>query len=268
MSHEYAFLATVKAFVQVSSLDCCPFIEVPLGKDMFSQFYFCSLCPSCILVQHFTTWTFFSGIKQRFFIFHYLRHLLVQVFLVAAITDFFLGAHLPTGISSANLILIPKKDKPTDCRDFRPISLCNFSHKVISKILADRLSIMLPNIISREQTGFVKGRSIHENISLAHEMIGTIDNKVIGGNIAVKLDMAKAYDRVSWRFLLRVLKRFGFSNTWIDLIFRLISNCRYSVSINRKTGGSDPEEAFAKGIPSRLRYSLLLMTPSVGDYLS
>lgn len=156
---------------------------------------------------------------------------------MAAITDFFLGTQLPTGISAAILILILKKYKPTDCQDFRPISLCNFSHKVISKILADRLSVMLPFIISREQTEFVKGRSMHENISLAHEMIATIDNKVARGNIAIKLDMAKAYDRVNWRFLLRVLKHFGFSNIWIDMIFRLISNCWYSVSINRKTGG-------------------------------
>lgn len=156
---------------------------------------------------------------------------------VAAVLDFFRGMQIPQGISSTNIVLIPKVDKPVDCQDFRPISLCNFSHKIISKILADRLSVVLPKIISREQSGFVKGRSIHENISLAHEMIETIDNNIIGGNLVVKLDMSKAYDRVSWKFLLAVLKQLGFSTQWRDLVFRAISNCWYSISLNRKVDG-------------------------------
>lgn len=157
--------------------------------------------------------------------------------LMAAITDFFLGVQIPQGMSSANLVLIPKTPNPSSFQDFRPISLCNFSHKIISKVLADRLAVVLPHIISREQTGFVKGRNILENISLAHEIIDGIDNKVKGGNVTIKLDMSKAYDRVNWRFLLRVLHRLGFNHIWIDLIYRLISNCWYSVSINRRTGG-------------------------------
>lgn len=157
--------------------------------------------------------------------------------IMAAITDFFHGTHLPKGIISANIVLIPKVDKPATCQDFRPISLSNFSFKIISKILAERLSTVLPNIVSKEQLGFVKGRSIHENISLAHEIIQTIDNKVSGGNIAIKLDMSKAYNRVDWSFLMRVLRRFGFSHSWVNLIYRIISNCWYSISINRKSGG-------------------------------
>ncbi|KAJ6813372.1 uncharacterized protein M6B38_143775 [Iris pallida] len=137
--------------------------------------------------------------------------LIIQHDVVAAVKDFFLGTKIPT--------------------------FSNFAHKILSKILSDRLATVLPLIISREQTGFVKGRSIHENISLAHEIISNIDKKITGGNIAIKLDMSKAYDRVSWRFLIKVLHKLEFNWTWINLIYRAISNCWYSVTVNRCRGG-------------------------------
>lgn len=61
--------------------------------------------------------------------------------LLEAVEDFFPGSELPIGISSTSLALIPKSDSPTSWSDFRPISLCNFSHKIISKLLNDRLAI-------------------------------------------------------------------------------------------------------------------------------
>ncbi|XP_071940368.1 uncharacterized protein [Coffea arabica] len=115
-------------------------------------------------------------------------------------------------------------DSPQDFSQFRPISLCNFLNKVISKILAIRLAKVLPDIISPQQSGFVKGRQIFDNILLAQELIADIGKTSRGDNIVLKIDMAKAYDRVAWPFLIQVLRRFGFCEAWTDMIWRLISN--------------------------------------------
>lgn len=154
-----------------------------------------------------------------------------------AIQSYFLGDDIPTCWSSTNIILIPKNDNPVSCKDFRPISLCNFTNKIISKILANRIGSVLPNIISQSQAGFIKGRSISDNILLAQELLASFNKQVRGGNVVIKLDMSKAYDRLSWHFIIKVLRAFGFSEVWIDLIWRMISNCWYSILINGKPSG-------------------------------
>lgn len=80
----------------------------------------------------------------------------------------------------------------------RPISLSNFFNKVLSRIIHDRLKNILPNLISSNQSGFVKGRSIIENVLLAQELVTNITKRGKPTNVVIKLDMAKAYDRVSW----------------------------------------------------------------------
>ncbi|KAI0504038.1 hypothetical protein KFK09_014985 [Dendrobium nobile] len=92
---------------------------------------------------------------------------LVKEDVLHAVVDFFGGNPYPKFFSSANIVLIPKRDGANTWTDFRPISLCTFFNKLNSKILANRLSKILPKIISLNQTGFVKGRSISDNVLLA-----------------------------------------------------------------------------------------------------
>lgn len=141
-----------------------------------------------------------------------------------AVLCFFGGFGYPRTLSSTRLVLIPKSDNPKSFNDFQPISFCN-ANKVISKLLANRLAQVLPNIISPEYSCFVRGREIANNLVLSQEMISELDHKNRGGNIALKLDMAKAYDRLDWQFLMWVLRRFGFCNEWMDLMFRSVCNC-------------------------------------------
>ena len=89
----------------------------------------------------------------------------------------------------------------------RPINLSNFTNKIISKIISTRLASILPCIVSENQTGFVKGRSISENILLAQEIIHGNKKPREGSNVVIKLDMVKAYDRVSWTYTCIVLKK-------------------------------------------------------------
>lgn len=76
------------------------------------------------------------------------------------VVDFFQGSYLPRGINDTALILLPKKSNANQIRDFRPISLGNFSGKIISKVLAMRLARLLPVIVDEVQAGFVKERSL------------------------------------------------------------------------------------------------------------
>lgn len=82
------------------------------------------------------------------------------------ILDYFSGSTMPRGFKSTLLILLPKKDFPATWADFRLISLCNVSNKVLTKLLVLRLSALLPRIISPSQSGFVLGRVLHDNVLL------------------------------------------------------------------------------------------------------
>ncbi|KAL9683096.1 hypothetical protein QQ045_014911 [Rhodiola kirilowii] len=167
-----------------------------------------------------------DGFTGKFFCFCW--HIIKED-LIGAVKGFFMGIQVPNLISSAHIVLLPKIKNAVSFDKVRPISLCNFIHKIFSRILNNRLKVLLPSLISSEQSGFVEGRNIHESIGLAHDIVKDINNKVFGGNVVIKLDMSKAYDRLSWRFLLKMLRAFGFCEQWCDLIYRNISNCWYSV---------------------------------------
>nr|XP_009761621.1 PREDICTED: uncharacterized protein LOC104213776 [Nicotiana sylvestris] len=134
------------------------------------------------------------------------------------VQDVFSGRRLTKFFSHTCLVLIPKVDSPNSFSDLRSISLNNFTANIISKILSKRLNPILGKLISENQSGFVKGRLITENILIAQEIDQGVNKKNRGGNAIIKLDMAKAYDRISWTFLIAVMRKFRFSENWIDMI--------------------------------------------------
>ncbi|XP_060210413.1 uncharacterized protein LOC132637320 [Lycium barbarum] len=139
---------------------------------------------------------------------------IIKVDVINFVQSFFYGSGLTKFYSHSCLALIPKVNSPSNFSELRPISLSNFSNKIISKILARKLNPLLPKLISYNQSGFVKGRLITDNILLAQEIVHDIAKTNKGGNIVIKLDMAKAYDRLSWKLLIGVIKSFGFSEWW------------------------------------------------------
>ncbi|XP_027099048.2 uncharacterized protein [Coffea arabica] len=157
--------------------------------------------------------------------------------LLMAIQDFFQGMEQPRSWSHSMVVLIPKVDGASHWREFRPLSLCNVSSKVVSKILAVRISKLLPKLISPWQTGFVPGRGIVDNVLLAQELILDLDRRLIDPNLILKLDMEKAYDRVDWSFLLFLLRQYGFEEVVVDLLFRTFSNTWFSILVNGEPTG-------------------------------
>ena len=140
-----------------------------------------------------------------------------------------------TGINSAFITLLPKKDTPLEMRDFRPISLVHSIPKLVSKVLACRLKAWIPLLIHSLQSGFLRGRSIIENFTLAAEMIQYAHKRKMLV-IALKLDFHKAFDSVSWSCLHKVLEARGFSQLWISWIQMLLSTGSSKVLINGQLG--------------------------------
>ncbi|KAK8583660.1 hypothetical protein V6N12_067922 [Hibiscus sabdariffa] len=103
-------------------------------------------------------------------------------------------------INKTNSILIPKQTTPSQVNHFRPISLYNFSYKVISKIMTNRLKKILPKIIHEMQFAFVNGSLIHDNIVFAHEAFHVMKRKRkrVESVMALKISLEKAYDKVDW----------------------------------------------------------------------
>ncbi|CAJ2678215.1 unnamed protein product [Trifolium pratense] len=98
------------------------------------------------------------------------------------------------------IVLIPKIPSADSVDHYRPIALANFKFKIISKILADRLAQIMPTIISKEQRGFINGRQIKDCICLASEAVNLLHNKSFGDNLAMKIDISKAFDTLEWSF--------------------------------------------------------------------
>ncbi|XP_070011018.1 uncharacterized protein [Nicotiana sylvestris] len=90
----------------------------------------------------------------------------------------------------------------------------------------------MDKIISPNQTSFIKGRTISDNVMLTQELVHNIRKPNSGGNIILKLDMANAFDRVDWDYLSHVMRQMGFDEGWIGMIMRTLSNNWYSININ------------------------------------
>ena len=113
-------------------------------------------------------------------------------------------------------------------------------YKIISKVMENRLKLILSQLISLTQSAFVLGRLITDNVLVAYEMLHTMHLKKKGkkGALALKLDVSKAYDRVEWSILSRMMIKMGFLEVWVDRVMCCVSTPSFSVKINGKAYGN------------------------------
>ncbi|CAJ2674072.1 unnamed protein product [Trifolium pratense] len=119
-------------------------------------------------------------------------------------------------------------------KDWRPIALCNVLYKLVSKVLANRLKRVLDKCISDNQSAFVPDRSILDNAMVAIEVVHFMKSKTRGklGNVDLKLDISKAYDRIDWDHLKEVMIKMGFSHQWVKWVMMCVESVDYSVIVN------------------------------------
>ncbi|KAI0500636.1 hypothetical protein KFK09_018852 [Dendrobium nobile] len=138
----------------------------------------------------------------------------LQVF--NAVSNFFSTGSLPRGVKATAIALIPKSSHASSINDYRPISLCNVLYKIVAKIIANRLKIVLPHIIHESQSGFISNRCSTDHIILAYEILREFKGN--NDKFCAKLDIQKAFDYVSRDFLIARLLQKGFPQTFVNWI--------------------------------------------------
>ncbi|CAB4270029.1 unnamed protein product [Prunus armeniaca] len=165
--------------------------------------------------------------------------------------DFLRGTSSPMPLNLTHIALIPKIPNPESVSQFRPIGLCNFSYKILSKVMANRLQPHMAAIISSSQNAFIPGRQIQDNLIIAHEIFHYLKLKKSKKHfdLGVKLDMNKAYDRVEWDFLEAVMLKMGFAESWVNLIMSCVRSVELSVLINGQPGHKFKPSRGLRAIP-------------------
>lgn len=138
-------------------------------------------------------------------------------------------------LNQAYVVLIPKKSNATRISEFSPISLIHTFAKLVSKVLANRLAPELHKMVSINQNAFIKKRCIHGNFMFVQQVIKDLHKKKIPA-LFVKLDISKAFDSVSWPYLLDIMKFLGFGLRWCNWISMLWCTSSSSFLLNGEPG--------------------------------
>ena len=149
------------------------------------------------------------------------------------------------------ITLTPKEDGSLllDLSNWRPITLLNVDYKIAAKAIAKRLEQVLPDLIHPDQTGFVKGRYIGENIRLITDVMEATKTHNLTG-ILTSLDFRKAFDSLEWPFIMKTLDSFNFGGdikSWVNTFYLNIE----STVINNgfRTNWFKPSKGVRQGCP-------------------
>jgi Reverse transcriptase (RNA-dependent DNA polymerase) len=156
---------------------------------------------------------------------------LVKSDLMLLLQHFYTQSLNVSKLNHAMLCLIPKESNAQVIQKFRPISLIDYSYKIISKVLTNRLIGCVGRLVDPAQAAFIPGRYILDNVLAANEIIHFA--KVHGQKgIILKVDFEKAYDRVNWSFLLEMLRSRGFGQKWTLWIENLLQGAQTCINFN------------------------------------
>ena len=136
--------------------------------------------------------------------------------------------------NETHIVLIPKIKNPTKITQYRPISLSNAISRLTSKVLANCLKRFLPSIISENQSAFMSDRLIMDNVLVVFETMHYLNQKRSGRirEMALKLDVSKAFNRVEWDCLKQIMLKMGFNNKSVALMMQCVNSVTYSIKIN------------------------------------
>lgn len=134
-------------------------------------------------------------------------------------------------INGAQIVLLPKTDVALEPRDFRPISLIHSFAKLVTKTLALRLGIYIDELITNAQSAFIKRQCIQGNCLYVRGLARHYHRTKTPACL-IKLDISKAFDTVSWEYMIEMMVQQGFSHRWTDWLAALFSSSSSAVLLN------------------------------------
>ena len=170
-----------------------------------------------------------DGLTWEFYIFFWNE---IEDFFLKSFLEIKQAGELSYSQKNALIKLLHKKNDRHKLKNYRPISLINTDDKIVTKVLAKRLAMVLKNVIDESQK-CVPGRQITDNIHIAQDLIDLI-NKQENEAAFIFLDQEKAFDRISHNFLFKTLEKFGFGNNFIDWIKIFYKNVNSQIKLNGK----------------------------------
>lgn len=144
---------------------------------------------------------------------------------------------MPSSTNSTILALAPKFPGASRITDYRPISCLNTLYKVVARLLVRRLKPILSNLIVPNQTSFVKDRLIVENTTLAAELVNGYHRRLGAKRITIKVDIAKAFDTISWDFLFNCLHGLQLPSHLLGWLRACICSTNFTVGYNGMVHG-------------------------------
>lgn len=138
-------------------------------------------------------------------------------------------------LNDAVMILLQKKQQPVEIHDYRPISLIHSFSKLLTKCLGNRLARVLDSLVRCNQSAFIKGRCIQDNFRAVRLSCKALHVRKIP-SVLLKIDNAKAFDSISWSFLLEVLQHMGFGRRWRNWISVILGTTSTKILLNGVPG--------------------------------
>ncbi|XP_074288545.1 uncharacterized protein LOC141613701 [Silene latifolia] len=157
-----------------------------------------------------------------------------------AVEEYFRKGRMMRKVNTTLLALVPKKEVPLTVQDFRPITCCSVVYKTISKIIANRLQKVLPELVGNEQAAFIKGRSIFENIMMSQNLIKGYNQSLISTRCLIKVDIRKAFNSLQWEFIRQMLHGLGSPSQFFKWTMGCITSPWFSLKINGTLYGFFP----------------------------
>ncbi|XP_057250103.1 uncharacterized protein LOC130591185 [Beta vulgaris subsp. vulgaris] len=152
--------------------------------------------------------------------------------IVAAVLDSLQSGRILKEVNTTVITLIPKNSCPKNVTEYRPISCCNTLYKCITKVLCNRLRLVLHDLIMENQGGFVHGRNIIHNIMVIQDLTKHYGRKQTQPGCLLKIDLQKAYDTVNWKFLGEMLEALSFPSQFRQLVMECVTTPKFSLTID------------------------------------
>ena len=163
--------------------------------------------------------------------------------------EFYVNGIFPRGCNASFIVLIPKVPNLQTLDEYRPVSLIGCMYKIVAKLLANRLKKIMPLIIDERQSTFIESRHLLQSALIANEVVENAKRSQ-KSCLVFKVDYEKAYDLVSWNFLVYMLRRLDFCAKWIQWIVGCLKSTSISVLVNGSPSTEfSPQRGLRQGDP-------------------